>query len=92
MLIPASALGGALVVVLADLVARTAIENQEMPLGVLTALVGGPFFFWLVRRTRDRGRGLGLMLDRLATRWRGLGSVELPAPPAPGDVALEAES
>jgi iron complex transport system permease protein len=56
-LIPASALGGALVVVLADLVARTAVENQEMPLGVLTALVGGPFFFWLVRRTRERAGG-----------------------------------
>jgi iron complex transport system permease protein len=56
-LIPASALGGAVVVVLADLVARTAIENQEMPLGVLTALVGGPFFFWLVRRTRERAGG-----------------------------------
>ncbi len=56
-LIPASALGGALVVVLADLVARMAVENQEMPLGVLTALVGGPFFFWLVRRTRERAGG-----------------------------------
>ena len=56
-LIPASALGGAIVVVLADLIARTAIENQELPLGVLTALVGGPFFFWLVRRTRDRAGG-----------------------------------
>jgi iron complex transport system permease protein len=56
-LIPASAVGGAIVIVLADLVARTAIENQEMPLGVLTALVGGPFFFWLVRRTRERAGG-----------------------------------
>jgi len=56
-LIPASALGGAIVVVVADLIARTAIENQELPLGVLTALVGGPFFFWLVRRTRERAGG-----------------------------------
>ncbi|MBX3028528.1 MAG: iron ABC transporter permease [Chloroflexi bacterium] len=56
-LIPASALGGAIVVVVGDLIARTAIENQEMPLGVLTALVGGPFFFWLVRRTRERSGG-----------------------------------
>ncbi len=56
-LIPASALGGAIVVVVGDLIARTAIPNQEMPLGVLTALVGGPFFFWLVRRTRERAGG-----------------------------------
>lgn len=56
-LVPASALGGALVLVLADLLARTAIENQELPLGVLTAAVGGPFFFWLLRRTRARSGG-----------------------------------
>jgi iron complex transport system permease protein len=56
-LVPASALGGALVLVLADLVARTAVANQELPLGVLTALVGGPFFFWLLRRTRARSGG-----------------------------------
>lgn len=56
-LLPASALGGAIVIVVADLIARTAVENQELPLGVLTALVGGPFFFWLVRRTRDRAGG-----------------------------------
>ena len=56
-LIPASVLGGALVVVVGDLIARSAIENQELPLGVLTALVGGPFFFWLIRRTRTRAGG-----------------------------------
>ncbi len=51
-LIPASALAGALVVVIADLIARTAVSPQELPLGVLTSLVGGPFFFWQLRRTR----------------------------------------
>ncbi|WP_067460341.1 FecCD family ABC transporter permease [Actinomadura macra] len=51
-LIPASALGGAIVLVAADTVARTAIPYQELPLGVLTALLGGPFFFWLLRRAR----------------------------------------
>jgi iron complex transport system permease protein len=56
-LIPASVLGGALVVVVGDLIARSVIENQELPLGVLTALVGGPFFFWLIRRTRTRAGG-----------------------------------
>ncbi|MBD9697888.1 iron ABC transporter permease [Flavimobilis sp. GY10621] len=51
-LLPASALGGALVLVVADLVARTAVAHAELPLGMLTSLVGGPFFFWLLRRTR----------------------------------------
>lgn len=57
LLLAASALGGALVLVGADLLARTAIENAELPLGMLTALVGGPFFFWLLRRTRSRQGG-----------------------------------
>ncbi len=51
-LIPASALAGALVLVLADLTARTIAAPQELPLGVLTSLVGSPFFFWQLRRTR----------------------------------------
>lgn len=57
MLLPASALGGALVITLADLVARTVVPYQELPLGVLTALVGGPFFFGLLLRTRRRAGG-----------------------------------
>ncbi|WUI02751.1 iron ABC transporter permease [Spirillospora sp. NBC_00431] len=56
-LIPASALGGALLVVVADVVARTSIAYQELPLGVLTSLVGGPFFFWLLRRARNGAGG-----------------------------------
>ncbi|NEA22125.1 FecCD family ABC transporter permease [Actinomadura bangladeshensis] len=56
-LLPASALGGAVLVVIADVVARTSIAYQELPLGVLTSLVGGPFFFWLLRRTRTRAGG-----------------------------------
>ena len=51
------ALGGAAILVAADLVARTVAENAELPLGVLTALVGSPFFFWLLRRTRRRQGG-----------------------------------
>jgi heme transport system permease protein len=57
LLLGASAVGGALVLVSADLLARTAVENAELPLGMLTALVGGPFFFWLLRRTRSRQGG-----------------------------------
>ncbi|MGW5349190.1 FecCD family ABC transporter permease [Streptomyces sp. NPDC004031] len=56
-LVPGSALGGALVLVAADLGARTLAVPAELPLGVLTALVGSPFFFWLLRRTRARQGG-----------------------------------
>ncbi|WP_371652408.1 MULTISPECIES: FecCD family ABC transporter permease [unclassified Streptomyces] len=55
-LVPGSALGGAVVLVAGDLAARTAAAPAELPLGVLTALIGSPFFFWLLRRTR-RGQG-----------------------------------
>ncbi|MFF0450368.1 FecCD family ABC transporter permease [Streptomyces sp. NPDC004609] len=56
-LVPASALGGALMLAAGDLAARTVAEPAELPLGVLTALFGSPFFFWLLRRTRRRQGG-----------------------------------
>jgi iron complex transport system permease protein len=59
LLMPASALGGAVLLLAADLVARTAIPGSELPIGMLTALIGGPFFFWLLRRTRRRSGGWG---------------------------------
>jgi iron complex transport system permease protein len=51
-LLPMSALLGATFMVAADLVARTLISPAEIPVGVVTALVGGPFFLYLLRRTR----------------------------------------
>ncbi|MFF1295259.1 MULTISPECIES: FecCD family ABC transporter permease [unclassified Streptomyces] len=56
-LVPGSALTGALVLLAADLAARTVAVPAELPLGVLTALLGSPFFFWLLRRTRRRQGG-----------------------------------
>ncbi len=56
-LVPASALGGALVLTIADLVARTAVDYADLPIGMLTAVVGGPFFFWLILRTRRQAGG-----------------------------------
>ncbi len=56
-LVPASALGGATLLLGADLVARTAVPYADLPIGMLTALVGGPFFFWLIRRTRRAAGG-----------------------------------
>lgn len=56
LLVPASALAGAIFVVVADLLARVLVAPAELPLGVLTALVGGPFFLWLLRAAGTRYR------------------------------------
>jgi len=55
LLIPASFLGGAVFLVWADTLARTALGPAELPVGVVTALLGGPFFLVLLRRSL-RGR------------------------------------
>ncbi|MBE1236894.1 iron ABC transporter permease [Phaeovibrio sulfidiphilus] len=53
-LVPASMLTGALLLLGADTLARTLFAPQELPVGVATALIGGPFFlFLLLRRRRD---------------------------------------
>jgi iron complex transport system permease protein len=55
LLLPASALAGATVMVLSDLVARIVLAPVELPVGIVTALAGGPFFIWLlVRKERAR--------------------------------------
>ena len=55
-LLPASALGGALFLVMADTAARIALPPLELPVGVLTALCGAPFFLYLLlRRPAPRG-------------------------------------
>jgi iron complex transport system permease protein len=51
-LLPLATLGGAGFLLLADLLARTLIAPEELPLGVVTACVGAPFFLWLLRRAR----------------------------------------
>ena len=53
-LVPLSALGGALLLSVADLTARTAIPFADLPIGIFTALVGGPVFFVLLRHTLKR--------------------------------------
>jgi len=49
-MLPLAGLLGAALLTLADLIARTAVSPAELPLGVLTALVGAPVFLWLLRR------------------------------------------
>lgn len=56
LLIPASALAGATFVVIADLLARTVAAPSVLPLGVITALVGGPFFLSLLRHAGQHYR------------------------------------
>ncbi len=51
-LIPLSALGGAAFLILADLIARTVFAPQELPVGIITALTGAPFFIFLLRRLK----------------------------------------
>jgi iron complex transport system permease protein len=58
LLIPASLIGGAAFMVIADLIARVAIAPAEIPVGAITALFGGPFFVYMLRR--EGGKPLGL--------------------------------
>ena len=50
--LPFSAVIGAIFIIWADLGARVAIAPEEMPIGIITALCGGPFFIWMLRRQR----------------------------------------
>ncbi|MFM9615714.1 iron ABC transporter permease [Streptomyces sp. V2] len=51
-LLPLTALLGAVYLVLVDLLSRTLSRPNELPLGILTALLGAPFFLWLLRRNK----------------------------------------
>ena len=52
-LLPVTALGGGVFLLLADTVARTVIAPAELSVGVLTAFIGGPFFLYLLRMTKQ---------------------------------------
>lgn len=54
-LLPASALAGAILLLWADTLARIVVAPTELPVGLITALVGAPFFIILLRSTRDYG-------------------------------------
>jgi iron complex transport system permease protein len=51
-LVPVTAITGSIFLVLADTLARTVLAPSEIPVGLLTAFIGGPFFLYLLRRTR----------------------------------------
>lgn len=56
--LPVAALVGATFLVLVDLVARTADQPAELPLSIVTAVVGAPFFLWLLRRRGGSSEGV----------------------------------
>jgi iron complex transport system permease protein len=47
-LIPGSALSGAVLLTVADLLCRTIVAPAELPVGIITAVIGAPFFLWLI--------------------------------------------
>jgi iron complex transport system permease protein len=52
-IIPLSILGGASVLLLADVLSRIVLAPQELPVGIVTALAGAPFFLWVLRRAKN---------------------------------------
>ena len=50
MLIPASAIGGGSLLCIADLISRSILPPMELPAGVITAIIGAPYFLYLLRR------------------------------------------
>lgn len=55
-LVPISALSGMLLMVVADTISRTVLAPMEIPIGIIMALVGAPFFLYLLRRRRVEGK------------------------------------
>ena len=54
-IIPLSILGGASVLLFSDILARIVIAPQELPVGIVTALAGAPFFLWILRHAKNQG-------------------------------------
>ena len=55
LVLPLSIISGAGTLLLADVFARTIMSPQELPVGIVTALVGAPFFLWVLRRAKNQG-------------------------------------
>lgn len=54
-LIPLSIAGGASLLLVADVLSRVVLAPQELPVGIVTALAGAPFFLWVLRRAKNQG-------------------------------------
>lgn len=53
-LVPLSIIGGAALLLISDVLARVLMAPQELPVGIITALGGAPFFVWVLRRTKNQ--------------------------------------
>ncbi len=53
-IIPLSIIGGAAMLLLMDVVARTILAPQEVPVGIITSLLGAPFFLWVLKRSKSQ--------------------------------------
>jgi iron complex transport system permease protein len=54
-LLPLSLIGGAAALLLMDVLARVLLAPQELPVGIVSALAGAPFFLWVLRRAKNQG-------------------------------------
>ena len=54
-LLPLSLISGASVLLIADVISRVVLAPQEIPVGIVTALAGAPFFLWILRRAKNQG-------------------------------------
>lgn len=54
-LLPLSLISGAAVLLIADVISRVVLAPQEIPVGIVTALAGAPFFLWILRRSKNQG-------------------------------------
>lgn len=54
-LLPLSLISGASVLLIADVIARVVLAPQEIPVGIVTALAGAPFFLWVLKRAKNQG-------------------------------------
>jgi len=54
-LLPLSLIGGASALLISDVIARVVLAPQEIPVGIVTALAGAPFFLWVLRRAKNQG-------------------------------------
>jgi iron complex transport system permease protein len=54
-LIPLSIIGGGTALLVSDVIARVVLAPQEIPVGIVTALAGAPFFLWVLRRAKNQG-------------------------------------
>jgi iron complex transport system permease protein len=53
LLVPLSIIGGATLLLLADVLARVVMAPQVLPLGIVTAMFGAPFFLWILWRSKS---------------------------------------